>query len=61
MMGVWFIGAALGNLFAGLVAGNLESQAPGSLFSSVAMFVGVAGIVAMMASPGVKKLMGDVA
>jgi POT family proton-dependent oligopeptide transporter len=61
MMGVWFIGAALGNLFAGLVAGSLESQAPGPLFSSVAIFVGIAGIVALLMSPGVKKLMGDVA
>jgi MFS family permease len=28
MMGVWFIAAALGNLFAGLVAGSLETLAP---------------------------------
>jgi POT family proton-dependent oligopeptide transporter len=61
MMGVWFIGAALGNLFAGLVAGRLETLAPIALFSNVAMFVGVAGLIALLASPGVKKLMGDVA
>jgi len=60
MMGVWFIGAALGNLFAGLVAGRLESLAPGTLFSNVAIFVGISGTVALLASPGVKKLMGDV-
>jgi POT family proton-dependent oligopeptide transporter len=60
MMGVWFIGASLGNLFAGLVAGRLESLAPAALFSSVAMFVSVAGVIALLVSPGVKKLMGNV-
>jgi POT family proton-dependent oligopeptide transporter len=60
MMGVWFIAASLGNLFAGLVAGRLESLAPASLFSSVAMFAGAAGILALLFSPGVRKLMGDV-
>lgn len=60
MMGVWFVAAALGNLFAGLVAGKLETLAPSSLFWSVAMIVGGGGIVALLASPWVKKLMGDV-
>ena len=56
MMGVWFIAAALGNLFAGLVAGNLETLPPNELFNSVALFVGVAGILALLAAPWVKKL-----
>ncbi len=60
MMGVWFIGAALGNLFAGLVAGRLESLAPDALFGSVALFVGAAGVVALLVSPGVRKIMGNV-
>lgn len=60
MMGIWFVAAALGNLFAGLVAGQLETLAPTSLFWSVAMIVGGGGIVALLASPGIKKLMGDV-
>lgn len=60
MMGVWFVAAALGNLFAGLIAGELETLAPSSLFWSVAMIVGGGGIVALLASPGIKKLMGDV-
>lgn len=60
MMGIWFVGTALGNLFAGLVAGNLETLPPASLFRTVAMIVGVAGIVALVVSPGVKKLMGNV-
>jgi POT family proton-dependent oligopeptide transporter len=60
MMGVWFIGASLGNLFAGLVAGRLESLAPAALFGNVAIFVSVAGFVALLLSPGVKRLMGEV-
>lgn len=60
MMGVWFIAAALGNLFAGLVAGQLEDLAPSALFMNVAWFVGGVGLVALLLSPFVKKLMGDV-
>ncbi|MDZ7716545.1 MAG: hypothetical protein U5J95_10065 [Balneolaceae bacterium] len=60
MMGIWFVAAALGNLFAGIMAGQLETLAPSSLFWSVALFVGGGGIVALLASPGVKKLMGDI-
>ncbi|HUH13888.1 MAG TPA: hypothetical protein VMK65_12300, partial [Longimicrobiales bacterium] len=60
MMGVWFIAAALGNLFAGLVAGRLETLPPGALFSNVALFAGAAGIVALLAAPGVKRLTGGI-
>lgn len=60
MMGVWFIGAALGNLFAGLVAGRLESLAPNALFGNVAMIIGAAGIIALLMSPPVRKIMGNV-
>jgi POT family proton-dependent oligopeptide transporter len=60
MMGVWFIAAALGNLFAGLVAGSLETLPPDDLFRSVAIFVGVAGLLAAAASPFVKRLTGGI-
>jgi POT family proton-dependent oligopeptide transporter len=56
MMGVWFIAAALGNLFAGLVAGSLETLPPDVLFGSVAIFVGGAGVVALLLSHWVNKL-----
>ena len=55
MMGIWFVGAALGNLIAGLVAGQLESLAPFALFRTVAMIVGAAGIVALALSPIVRR------
>ena len=42
MMGVWFIAAALGNLFAGLVAGRLETLPAPRLYFIVAIFVAAA-------------------
>jgi POT family proton-dependent oligopeptide transporter len=60
MMGVWFVSVALGNLFAGLIAGRLEGLNPSSLFWTVALIVGGAGVVALLAAPPVKRLMGDV-
>ncbi|MDX1495449.1 MAG: peptide MFS transporter, partial [Longimicrobiales bacterium] len=58
MMGVWFVGAALGNLFAGLVAGQLETAAPGTLFFTVAAITGGVGVVAVVVTPWVKPLLG---
>ena len=60
MMGIWFVAAALGNLFAGLVAGSLETLAPFALFRTVAMISGAAGLIALLASPGVKRLIGPI-
>lgn len=60
MMGVWFIGSALGNLVAGLVAGSLETMEPAALFRTVAMVVGGAGLVALVLSPVMKRLSGGV-
>ncbi len=60
MMGVWFVSTALGNLFAGLIAGQLEALDPASLFSTVAVIVGGGGVIALLAAPPVKRLMGDV-
>ncbi|MGY8777073.1 MAG: peptide MFS transporter [Longimicrobiales bacterium] len=59
MMGIWFVGAALGNLFAGLVAGQLDTMLPMDLFRTVAMIIGSVGIVALVVSPFFKKMMGD--
>jgi POT family proton-dependent oligopeptide transporter len=58
MMGIWFVGAALGNVIAGRIAGGLEAMAPSALFSTVAMTVGGIGLFALLVSPGIKKLMG---
>ena len=60
MMGLWFVAAALGNLFAGLTAGTLENKSASAVFTSVAIYVGVAGIVAAAGAPFVKRVMGKV-
>ncbi len=59
MMGIWFVGASLGNLFAGLVAGTLETLPPMLLFRTVAMIVGGVGLFALLVSPLVRKLIGE--
>jgi POT family proton-dependent oligopeptide transporter len=60
MMGVWFVASALGNLIAGLVAGSLETMAPMDLFRTVALITGGVGLFALVVSPAIKRLMGDV-
>ena len=60
MMGIWFVGAALGNVFAGLVGGRVETMAFDDLFRTVAMITAGIAIFALIASPLVKKLMGGV-
>ena len=60
MMGVWFVSTALGNLIAGLIAGQLEGLNPSGLFFTVAIIVGGGGVIALLSAPPVKRLMGDV-
>ncbi len=61
MMGIWFVASALGTLFAGLAAGRLEGlDSTAVLFQNVAFIVGGGGLVALLISPAIKKLMGDV-
>ena len=63
MMGIWFVGAALGNLIAGLFAGNFDpenvQQMP-DLFMSVVMVSVGSGIIFVIASPLMKKWMQEV-
>ena len=59
MMGIWFVGAALGNLIAGLAAGDVGSGFQ-PLFWQVATFAAGAGIVALLAAPFIKRLTGGV-
>lgn len=60
MMGIWFIAAALGNLLAGLVAGQLGELAPTALFWNVALIAGATALVAVFVSPAARRLMGDI-
>ena len=60
MMGLWFVATSLGNVVAGLVAGRLEALEPSPLFFAVTTIIGSAGFVALLASPVIRRLMGDV-
>ena len=56
MMGIWFMGAALGNLIAGLVAGQMESLPLVQLFGTVAAIVIGSGILYVLFKGPIHKL-----
>ena len=56
MMGTWFMGAALGNLVAGLIAGRIETLPPEQLFTVVAAIVVGAGLVFLLFAPLINRL-----
>ncbi len=56
MMGTWFMGAALGNLIAGLVAGYIEAMPLTQLFGTVATIVGIAGLAFLVLAKPIGKL-----
>ncbi|MEM7048994.1 MAG: peptide MFS transporter [Acidobacteriota bacterium] len=60
MMGVWFIGTALGNVYAGLIAGRLEDLDPQPLFSAVGRNTIIAAAVALLLTPVIRKLTGGI-
>jgi proton-dependent oligopeptide transporter, POT family len=63
MMGMWFLATSLGNLVAGLIAGEFDANniaaMPGQYMHIVYFTVGVGAILLVISRP-VKKLMGDV-
>jgi POT family proton-dependent oligopeptide transporter len=60
MMGVWFMGAALGNLIAGLLGGMFETLPLPQLFGAVSLVAIPAGVLFFVFSGPIKKLIGDV-
>lgn len=55
MMGTWFMGAALGNLVAGLIAGRIEALPPEQLFTVVASIVIGAGLLFLLFAPLINR------
>jgi POT family proton-dependent oligopeptide transporter len=56
MMGVWFLATSVGNFIGGRVSGLYESLPLPSLFGAVAGFSIVAGLILMVLSPSMRKL-----
>ncbi|MBN1503551.1 MAG: peptide MFS transporter [Candidatus Eisenbacteria bacterium] len=59
MMGTWFMGAALGNLIAGLVAGQFETLPLPKLFLMVAILAASTGFLFLIFSRPIKRLIGN--
>ena len=63
MMGIWFVGAALGNLIAGQIAGDFDPNNlhafPGQ-YLQIVLITGGSGIIMLLFSRPVKKLMGGI-
>jgi POT family proton-dependent oligopeptide transporter len=51
MMGIWFMGASLGNLIAGLAAGQIGTLPMQELFTIVASVSVIAGVIYLLISP----------
>ena len=63
MMGIWFVGASLGNLIAGLFAGGLDAnnvQEIPNLFMTVVLMGAGSGILFIVFSGLMRKWMGNV-
>jgi POT family proton-dependent oligopeptide transporter len=67
MMGVFFMALALGNLIAGLFAGDIDEKAVAAnphllvdLFQFIALLMGGAALVVLLISKPLRKLMGDI-
>jgi POT family proton-dependent oligopeptide transporter len=60
MMGIWFLGASLGNFIGGNVGGLFESFPLNTLFLAVAATSIAAGVLMAVFSKGIRNLMGGV-
>jgi POT family proton-dependent oligopeptide transporter len=60
MMGVWFLGSSVGNFIAGGMAAFYEAMPLPQLFGSVAAFGAACGIVMLLVSGPIRRLMGTV-
>jgi POT family proton-dependent oligopeptide transporter len=67
MMGIWFMSLALGNLIAGVFSGEFDDSAITAnpqllvdLFQGVVVVMFVSGIIVLLFSKQLKKLMGDI-
>ena len=63
MMGMWFLASALGNLIAGQIAGEFDAENLGAFpdqFMQIVLTAGGAGIIMLLLTKPLKKLMSGV-
>lgn len=63
MMGMWFLATALGNLIAGQIAGEFDAENIAAFpdqYMSIVMTAGGAGLIMLLLTKPIKKLMGGV-
>ena len=63
MMGMWFLASALGNLIAGQIAGEFDSENVAAFpdqYMQIAMTAGGAGLIILLFTKPIKKLMSGV-
>jgi POT family proton-dependent oligopeptide transporter len=58
-MGVWFLATSVGNYLGGRVAGFYESWPLPSLFTAVALFAIIAGLILFAFVKPMKRLIGN--
>jgi POT family proton-dependent oligopeptide transporter len=62
VMGIWFLGSALGNKLAGVLAGSFDAKDPLALanfFWNQALLVGGMSLLLLILVPWVRRLMGE--
>ena len=60
VMGVWFLATSVGNFIAGRLAGFYEAMPLPALFTNIALFGIIAGLLLLPIAPPIKRLMGEV-
>jgi POT family proton-dependent oligopeptide transporter len=63
MMGIWFLGASLGNLIAGLAAGRFNADAVDqmpNLYLQIVLITIGSGLLLLMFSRPIKRMIGDI-
>jgi POT family proton-dependent oligopeptide transporter len=60
MMGVWFLATSVGNFIAGRLAGFYEAMPLQSLFTNIALFGIIPGLILLALAPAIKRQMGEV-
>jgi POT family proton-dependent oligopeptide transporter len=60
VMGVWFLATSVGNFIAGRLAGFYEAMPLPALFTNIALFGVIAGLLLLPIAPPIKRMMGEV-